>query len=156
MDVRSIISGQLAKAQEDIRMNMSSQGVNASGRTSKSLRIEDRGSSIVLVIGGDRSMFGRTAPLETLEIGSRSGKRGAWFKGIIHDWTIEKGMVFENESHRWAVSTVIARKIEEEGTARHKNHIDVYTSVIDKTKENIRSIISSDFRIMLHTMLKSI
>ena len=156
MDVRSIISDQLAKAKEDIRLNMSSQGVNASGRTSNSLRVEDRGKSIVLVIGGDESRFGRTAPLETLQIGSRPGVRGDWFKSVIHDWTIEKGMAFESESHRWAVSTIIARNIEAEGTARHKNHIDVYSSVIDKTMTNIRSLIAGDFRAMMQIMIKSI
>ena len=75
MDVRSIITGELTNALGTIRDNMESKGVNASHRTSKSLRVEDRGDSIVLVIGGDRSKYGRTAPLETLEIGSRSAWR---------------------------------------------------------------------------------
>lgn len=135
---------------------MSSEGVNASGRTSASLRVDDRGDKIVLVIGGDRSKYGRTAPLETLEIGSRPGVRGDWFKSVIVQWTRDKGMTFENESHRWAVSTIIARNIEESGTARYRNPIDVYSSVVEKTTNGIRSLIAADFRQALHTMIKSI
>lgn len=135
---------------------MSSEGVNASGRTSASIRVEDRGDKVVLVSGGDRSKYGRTAPLETLQIGSRPGMRGDWFKSVIVQWTREKGLTFENESHRWAVSTIIARNIEAEGTARHRNPIDVYSSVVDKTTSGIRSLIAADFRQALHTMIKSI
>ena len=156
MDARQVIVQSLTQARDDIRANMSTEGVNASGRTSNSLRVEDRGNSIVLVIGGDRSKYGRTAPLETLEIGSRPGLRGDWFKSVIHQWTIDKGMAFENESHRWAVSTVIARKIEAEGTARHRSPIDVYSSVTEKTIDSIRSLIAGDFAQMMKTMIKSI
>lgn len=156
MDVRSIITGELTNALGTIRDNMESKGVNASHRTSNSLRVEDRGDSIVLVIGGDRSKYGRTAPLETLEIGSRNGVRGAWFKSIIHQWTIDKGMVFENDSHRWAVSTLIARKIEEEGTNRHRSPIDIYSSVVQDTMSNLRTLLAGDFRNMINTMIKSI
>lgn len=160
-DVRSLILKELDKAAEEIQANMSSQGVNASGRTSRSLRSEDRGNHLVLVIGGDRNMFGRTAPLETLEIGSRPGVRVRpgrpdWFASIIHQWTIDKGMSFSSDSHRWAVSTVIARNIEERGTGRYRNPIDVYTSVVGRTKDAIRSVIAGDFRIMLKTMIKTI
>ena len=155
-DVRSLILKELDKSAEEIRANMESEGVNASGRTSRSLRSEDRGKSLVLVIGGDESAFGRTAPLETLEIGSRPGVRGDWFKSIIHQWTIDKGMVFQDESHRWAVSTIIARNIEAEGTERHRNPIDIYTSVVARTKEGIRSVIAGDFRLLLKTMIKTI
>ena len=154
MDVRSIIVGELTNARDEIRANMSSAGENASGRTSASLRVEDRGDSVVLVIGGDRSKYGKTAPLDTLEIGSRPGLRGDWFKSVIHQWTIDKGMTFENESHRWAVSTVIARNIEESGTARHRNHVDIYSSTTDRVFTNIRSTIVSDFRYAMSTMVQ--
>lgn len=156
VDVRSIIVGQLEGARDEVRANMASKGVNASGRTSSSLRVEDRGGSIVLVIGGDPTTYGRTAPLDTLEIGSRPGLRGDWFRSVIVQWTRDKGMTFENESHRWAVSTIIARNIEDEGTARYRNPIDVYSSVVEKTTSGIRSLIAADFRQALHTMIKSI
>lgn len=156
MDVRKAIVESLTGARDEIRLNMSSDGVNASGRTSNSLRVEDRGNSIVLVIGGDRTKYGRTAPLETLEVGSRPGMRGDWFKSVIHQWTIDKGMTFENESHRWAVSTIIARNIEAEGTARHRSPIDVYSSTTRRTTESIRSLIAGDFGQMMKTMIKSI
>lgn len=160
-DVRSLILKELDKAAEEIQANMSSQGVNASGQTSRSLRSEDRGKSLVLVIGGDKSKYGKTAPLETLEIGSRPGLRVRpgrpdWFKSIIHQWTIEKGMVFQNESHRWAVSTIIARNIELRGTGRHRKPIDVYSSVVGRTKAGIQSVIAGDFRTMMRTMIKTI
>ena len=153
-DVRSAIVQSLTNAQSSIRANMESQHVNASGRTSKSLRVEDRGDRIVLVIGG--SQFGRTAPLETLEIGSKPAPRGDWFKSVIFQWTKDKGLSFENESHRWAVSTIIARNIEEFGTERHRNPINVYTSVVEQTKRDIQSLIYGDFREMIRTQIKSI
>ena len=148
-DVRSLIVGAMNEAVTEIRMNMSNAGENASGRTSASFRVEDRGTSIVLVMGGNRSKFGKTAPLETLEVGSRPGVRGDWFKSVIHQWTIDKGMSFENESHRWAVSTVIARNIEESGTKRLRNHVDIYTLVTKKTTEKIRSILSENIQFMM-------
>ena len=153
-DVRQAIVQSLTNAQSYIRANMEAEHVNASGRTSKSLRVEDRGNSIVLVIGG--SQFGRTAPLETLEIGSKPAPRGDWFKSVIFQWTKDKGMSFESESHRWAVSTIIARNIEEFGTERHRNPINVYTSVVEQTKRDIQSLIYGDFREMIRTQIKSI
>lgn len=157
-DVRSAIVQSLTNAQSSIRANMESEHVNASGRTSKSLRVEDRGDRIVLVIGG--SQFGRTAPLETLEIGSKPAPRGDWFKSVIFQWTKDKGMSFPDddkwESHRWAVSTIIARNIEEFGTERHRNPINVYTSVVEQTKRDIQSLIYGDFREMIRTQIKSI
>ena len=158
MDAKSkeIVIQSLTAAQEAIRANMSAEGVNASGRTSRSLRVEERGDSIVLVIGGDRSKYGKTAPLETLEIGSDKGERGKWFKSVIYNWTIEKGFSFESDSHRWAVSTIISRNIEESGTARHRNPIVVYSSVVNDTKEEIRSLLLTDFRQMISASIKTI
>lgn len=158
MDAKSkeIVIQSLTAAQEAIRANMSTEGVNASGRTSRSLRVEERGDSIVLVIGGDRSKYGKTAPLETLEIGSDKGERGKWFKSVIYNWTIEKGMSFESDSHRWAVSTIISRNIEESGTARHRSPIVVYSSVVNDTKEEIRSLLLTDFRQMISASIKTI
>ena len=155
-NVRQAVIQSLTNAQTAIRANMASEGVNACGRTSKSLRVEERGDSIVLVIGGDRSIFGRTAPLETLQTGSKPGLRGDWFKSIIYNWTKEKGLSFENDSHRWAWSTIVARNIEESGTARHRNPIVVYSDVVEQTKTEIRSLIVGDFQAMLSTMIKSI
>lgn len=155
-ETREIVIQSLTAAQTAIRENMAREGVNASHRTSDSLRVEERGDSIVLVIGGDRSKFGRTAPLETLEIGSRPGMRGDWFKSVIFNWTIEKGMSFESNSHRWAVSTIIARNIEAEGTARHRNPIIVYSDVVDQTKAQIQSMILGSLRDLFRTQIKSI
>lgn len=154
-EIRSLIVGELNKAADDIRANMSNKGVNASGRTAASLRVEDKGKSLVLVIGGDRSVYGRTAPLETLEVGRPGGNVPMWFKSIIHQWTIDKGMTFESESHRWAVSTIIARNIEESGTERHRHHIDIYTSVVKKTVDGIRSILAGDFSATMQTLIKT-
>lgn len=158
MDAKSkeIVIQSLTAAQEAIRANMSAEGVNASGRTSRSLRVEERGDSIVLVIGGDRSKYGKTAPLDTLEIGSDKGERGKWFKSVIYNWTIEKGLSFESDSHRWAVSTIISRNIEESGTARHRSPIVVYSSVVNDTKEEIRSLLLTDFRQMISASIKTI
>lgn len=161
MDVKEQILEQLTDARDAIRANMESKGENASGRTSASMRVEDRGGRLVLVMGGDRARYGRTAPLETLEIGSRPGQRAKaghpdWFRSVIYQWTIDKGMSFESDSHRWAVSTIIARNIEESGTERHRNPVIVYSNVVEETMKGIRSILAQDFRTMMTTMIKSI
>lgn len=154
MDVKSLIVGEMQQAQTRIRSSIASKGINASGRTSNSLRVEERPGSIVLVMGGDRSKFGKTAPLETLEVGSRPGIRGKWFKSVIYYWSIEKRLSFENDSHRWAFSTIVARNIEAEGTARHKNHVDVYSTIVADEKHKIKVIIAQNLRSMVYNMIK--
>lgn len=156
MNLQQSILTILAQTRNEILANMSSEGVNASGRTSESLRVEDRGGSIVLVIGGDESKYGRTAPLDTLQIGSRPGLRGDWFKSVIVQWTRDKGMTFESESHRWAVSTIIARNIEESGTARYKSPIVTYSDVVEKTKANIQSLLYKDIENAISITIQSI
>lgn len=148
MDVRSLILGELEKAKVQIQNNLANEGINASGRTSKSLHIVDSANSLSLVIGGTGT---RTAPLETLEIGSRPGKRGNWFKSVIYYWTIEKGMSFTSDSHRWAVSTIIADNIIAGGTKRHKTHVDVYSTVVESTKASIRK----NFYLAVNAEIKS-
>lgn len=153
-DTRDVIREEMQNIVDIIRDNMQSAKVNASGRTSKSLRVVDTDQGIAVVIGGRG--YGRTAPLETLEIGSRPGARGEWFKSVIYNWTIDKNMTFEDDSHRWAVSTIIARNIELDGTKRYRSPIDVYTSVLQQKKTEIRSLLGDDFRAMMMNQIRTI
>ena len=60
----------LNDAVTDIKANLANQGVNASGRTSDSLRVVDNGDNMQIVIGGTSE---RTAPLATF----------VWWQGHI-------------------------------------------------------------------------
>lgn len=125
----------LTQAVADIRQRMADENENASGRTSASLRVEDRGSSVAIVIGSETE---RTAPAGTLEVGGGPGKRFPSFKGLIYQWSKDKGISFDDERERWRFAVCTARKIEEEGTQRHKSPVDIYSSVLNGVADKVR------------------
>ena len=125
----------LTQAVADIRQRMADENENASGRTSASLRVEDRGSSVALIIGSETE---RTAPAESLEVGEAPGMREPSFKSIIYQWSKDKGISFDDERERWRFAVCTARKIEEEGTQRHREPVDIYSSVLNGVAEKVR------------------
>lgn len=126
----------LTDAVTEIKAKMQSENINASGRTSDSLRLVEDDKGFKIVIGGTND---RTAPLGTLEIGRKGGAVPKNIKAILVEWTKDKGVQVDSESHRWAIATIIARNIAERGTQRHSQPVDVYTSVIASTKVNLES-----------------
>lgn len=131
----------LTQAVSDIRQRMADENENASGRTSASLRVEDRGSSVAIVIGSETE---RTAPAESLEVGEGPGKREPSFRSIILQWSKDKGISFDDERERWRFAVCTARKIEEEGTQRHKSPVDIYSSVLNGVAEKVRKTIFAE------------
>ena len=152
----------LTQCKAEIQANMANKGINASGRTSAAFKVEQTADSIALVL--DRS--GRVAPLQTLEIGRPAGnvpggfsqrlaKTGAYagkpdvsntFKAILIKWAAEKGYA----DFGWAAATGLGRKIAYDGTKRHHQPEDVYSTPTKKAvKElmtNIRIAISSSIK----------
>ena len=133
----------LEAAKRKIQDNLASKGINASGRTSRSFRVERYEGGVRLIMGGTGE---RTAPLQTLEVGRPGGnvpggfrvtKDGVLdvsntFKAILVKWAKEKGI----SGFGWGAATVLGRKIAAEGTDRHRNPTDVYSSVIiEATRE---------------------
>ena len=132
----------LEAAKEEIRAEMEAKGINASGRTSDSFRVERYDGGVRLVMGGPE-----TAPLETLEVGRPGGnvpggfvttKAGVrdvsnTFKAILVRWAREKGI----EGFGWGHATILGRRISDEGTLRHKNPTVVYTEAVAKARDEI-------------------
>ena len=132
----------LDAAKADIQSEMVAKGINASGRTSASFRVERYDGGIRLVMGGKD-----TAPLETLEVGRPGGnvpggfrntKAGVrdvsnTFKAILVRWAKEKGI----KDFGWGHATILGRKIASEGTDRHSHPTVVYTAAVADARDEI-------------------
>lgn len=135
-EIIAAIEAALDETKEAIRASMEENGVNASGRTSDSLRVERYDGGVRLMIGG-----ADTAPLATLEVGRGGGKVPRGFTDIIEQWSRDKGLTFGSERERRTFAYLTARKISREGTWRHKNNIDVYSTIVETAaRELVRSI----------------
>lgn len=140
MQVEEIIIGVLNETRDKIRENMEAKGINATGRTSLSVRVRKVGDDLELVGGGDSHAWGgKTAPFESIEIGRGPGGDYKQLRGSIYYWTIAKDMDFESDSHRWAVATNISKGIVEHGTRRFSHHEDVYSTEVKEAAEKIRT-----------------
>ena len=141
----------LERAKQRIKDNLAANGINASGRTSRSFRVERYDGGVRLVMGGTAE---RTAPLSTLEVGRPGGnvpggfrvtKAGVvdvsnTFKGILIQWAREKHI----PDFGWAEATILGRRIAEQGTNRHRNPVDVYSSVVlDAVREAGEEVVKS-------------
>jgi hypothetical protein len=151
-EIKESIINILTQAVSDIPQRMADENENASGRTSASLRVEDRGSSVALVIGSETE---RTAPAESLEVGEGPGMREPTFKSIIHQWSKDKGISFDDERERWRFSVCTARKIEREGTQRHKSPVDIYSSILDGVAEKVRQTMFSEVTQRIENQIKT-
>lgn len=153
-DIMSILD----RTGDKIRANMEREGVNASGRTSASIRTEQRGNWLLLLGGYNTEhsvadaptgiVAPNTAPIPTLEVGRKGGGNPPVPKGfyyIIREWSREKGISFATEAERNTFSFFLSRKIAREGTQRHANHIDIYSTPVTEAKEEIKKAISNTF-----------
>ena len=152
MEIKESIVSILTQAVSDIRQRMADENENASGRTSASLRVEDRGTSVAIIIGSETE---RTAPAETLEVGEGPGTREPTFKRIIHQWSKDKGISFDDERERWRFAVCTARKIEREGTQRHKSPVDIYSSILDGVVEKVRKEVSAEVTQRIENQIKT-
>ncbi len=142
----------LTQTRDDIRANMDAKGVNASGRTSESIRVEAYEGGFRLVggyagthpISDAPSVYGQdTAPIPTLETGRKEGGAPRGFYYIIREWTREKGLNFASETERSTFAYFVARKIAAEGTKRHTQPVDIYTTPVEKAKDELRQILGA-------------
>ncbi len=77
----AVMADELEKLRGRIIRNLQSEGVNASGRTARSLRVE--------VTSEAGRLYGR-APFAALETGRSGGKVPRGFYGIIRQWVLDK------------------------------------------------------------------
>ena len=143
----------LNEARDAIRAEMAAKGINATGNTSRSFRLERYEGGIRLVMGGE---YYPTAPLETLEVGRPGGnvpggfrmtKAGVLdvsntFKAILVEWAKAKGIA----DFGWGKATIVGRRIAAEGTLRHKNPVNVYSQAVNdamkKINDNVTVIVT--------------
>lgn len=139
MELKDEVIRILTDTRDEIRANMSANGINASGRTSASIRVLVYDGGVRLVGGTDgthavtRDIYGSdTAPIPTLEIGREGGKVPRGFYHIIKEWSREKGLQFNTEGERSTFAYFVAQKIAREGTRRHMLAVDVYSTPVNK------------------------
>lgn len=125
---REILNDELTALKERIASNIMSAGMNASGRTIASMRVE--------VNDNEGTLFGRRA-FEVLESGRKPGKVPKGFYQIIYQWAIDKRIRVRNLK---SFAYLTARKIAREGTLlyREGGRNDIYTPEIRKCIENVR------------------
>lgn len=139
--------GIAAKAIAAIQSRMASEGINASGRTSASLRGEEDESHMKIWAEGEH------APIRTVQHGGgphrNSEPRG--FEEAIHEWVRVKpgfapeqreGESFERALNRAAGA--IIHSIRERGTRRHRSpRDDIYSPALDAAVSEFREKVKS-------------
>lgn len=124
----------LLQARDEIRANMASKGINASGRTSSALQVVQVGGKISLV-----KAEGQNAPFGTLQYGRAGGRVPTGFYEILKQWSRDKGLSFINEQERGMFAYFLARKIAREGTKRHRTpRNDIYDKPLENAVDGIR------------------
>ena len=150
--MKEVLEKWLNEVRKDIRNNLESEGVNASGATSKSLRVEvnDKGGELL----------GRKA-FNTVEDGREPGAIPYKFTDIIRQWILDKGISYQakqyirqsdnfqpkytpEERGLRALSGAIAYSIKNNGTQLYRlgGVKNIYTNVIEgklpELKKNIK------------------
>lgn len=152
--------GILEDAKARIQENMAANGINASGRSSDSWRVEGYDGGVRLLYGN-----AETAPLETLEIGRPGGnvpggfrmtKEGVrdvsnTFKAILIRWAEEKGI----GDFGWGRATMLGRRIAERGTLRHEKPVDVYTTAVLDAAKMVGKEVTVTVTVLIHEQLKA-
>ena len=132
-----IINEELLKLKDVIATNIVAQGLNASGKTSKSLEIVQNENGTALM---GRSFFA------VLETGRKAGKVPKNFRQIIEKWATDKGLTFETPAKLRSFSYLVARKIAAEGTKQYRTgrRTDVFTDSINETVTSIQNQLGSE------------
>lgn len=146
----------LNDTRDAIRANMDARHINASGRTSASIRVEVYDGGFRLVGGQDTSHpvsdypsvlgtleTGDTAPIPTLEVGREGGKVPRGFYYIIREWSRDKGLQFSSEAERGTFAYFVARKIARTGTHRHVQPEDVYSTPVETAKQRLNALFAA-------------
>ena len=130
---------------DDIRQRMAENDENATYRTSKSLEVKESENKISLV-----ATAGNRAPIHTLEVGRPAGKRPPI--APLKEWAEAKfGYVGKEASAvAWAVST----KIMKEGTERHTNNVDIYSTPKEEAVAEIKKVLFTEIKNEIKSMLK--
>lgn len=146
------------QARDEIRANMEAKGINATGRTADSIRVEPFEGGVRL-IGGYNTTHpvadyprirgtaeaADTAPIPTLEFGRGASKgippapRGFYY--ILREWSRAKGLNFSSERERSTFAYFLGRKIIAQGTERSRRNVDIYSTPVANARDRINAIL---------------
>lgn len=143
----NIIVARLEKLRDDIVARIEQNGITASGRTQRSIVVERHTDGARVV-----ALAGNRAPVQTLEIGRPAGnvpggfrttKAGVrdvsnTFKAILVEWAANKGFQLS-----WGGATMLGRRIAAQGTIRHRQPVDVYSTLVNEAAADIREAINN-------------
>lgn len=134
-----IVLRELRNLRQRIADNIRRNGQTASGRSERSLNVQDEGDSIVLY---GRKAFG-TLERGTPPLGDRI--QTLPFAHILHRWAMDKGISFSDDKERSSFAFALAKKIKREGSALYRDggRADVYSNEIPKTLERINQSLSA-------------
>lgn len=164
MTLRDEIINILEEAKEEIILNIENEGIKASGKTQKSLKIVEYDKGVRLVGGGVDA-----APISTLQYGRKPGKVPLNFREIIVKWLEDKNISTtplpykRQPSERWQpkfssneergkyqAAYFIAKKIKNKGTDRFiNNNLNIYTPVEEKVKNKVEEFFLAKINEML-------
>lgn len=146
--IRDVIINRLNILGEEMRQNMAQNNINASGRTSKAIKVVASDTNISLVVG-----LGNVAELSSLEKGIAPDEGYKQYMAgtlipTIYKWSEEKGLSFSSIRERQTFSFFTARKIATFGTKRYQKNVDIYTTarqkaiadIFQQCKKEIKSI----------------
>lgn len=139
-EIYKAVEDRLNRLAADIRSEMESKGVNASHRTERALNVYRYDGGVRLVIGA-----GEVAPIETLEVGRPGGRVPKGFYQIIKQWSRDKGIAFASEKERGTFAYFVSRKIAKDGTLRHKQPADVYSSATRVAVRDLRILLRQNY-----------
>lgn len=141
----------LEAAKDAIQQNMATEGINATGNTSASFRVERYDGGVRLVMGGTEE---KTAPLATLEVGRPGGPVPKGFTQILYEWSIAKGIPFDKDSRRRSFAYLLGRRIRREGTLRHMQPVDVYTTIVLDVADRVKADAVKSITTAIHQQLR--
>lgn len=149
-ELEAKILQRLEDLRQEIVGNIEAKGITASGRTQRSITVQQYPGGARLV-----ALPGKRAPIPTLEIGRPGGnvpgglritKKGELdvsntFKAILVKWGEEKGLPIG-----WGEATIIGRNIAKRGTQRHAHPVQVYSEAVEKCANDIRGLILAEVK----------
>ena len=139
-----IIRTELEELARRIRERLEVTGTNASGKTSRSLRVVTSDTEGVL--------FGRKF-FQGVETGRAGGRVPRKFREIILQWMNDKG-VHADDGNDGRMAYLIARKIARMGTSlyRRGGRNDIYSQEIPRTTESINKRFSELITTTIHNI----
>lgn len=156
---RQVLSEELEALKAQIIKHHFDAGQKASGQTAASLHVE--------ATDYEGTLWGRKG-FGVLETGRRAGKVPAGFQTIIRRWMESKGIQAApipyktDRPHKYTpqqrgdmqLSYLIARKIQKQGTKlfRSGGRSDIYSDIIPKATERIRSRIFELLKVEVHSI----